>query len=901
MLARALSKVGGLRLAAVLVTLALAVPAVVFADQAQVDADTAKAGQNLGFTSAGNAANESCAARGTPIAGVVTVTYQGNTHYNVGATVTATVTPSAAALAAGIVTSGGSAVVPASYTANGQTFTIGISTTVPATVPNGIYTVQVVTSGAATGSQAVGGVLTLTTNYTITVDCAPQLSHTVGAPSFTSGPSTFVTSATSLAFAVNSLSPLSACLVGIDGPDAGTVADTTFACVAGSNPYTLGAKLPGAIDGGYLNSASATNGSGTGSDSFTVILDNSAPTLGACAGGPFAQGTGMQPVSITAADGGGSGVNAGTSTLSGSVSTATAGTVSFLFTAVDNLGNTSSKSCDYDVLAANVAPSVEAGGPYTGNEGSAIALDGSATDPDGDPLTLLWTATAGAGVDAGAICTFSDATIEDPTVTCTDDGTWTLTLTADDGTAPPVSDTASLTVNNVAPTVVLTGDSPVNEGQTKTYSFDTTDPGVNDTFTAGTPSCGTSGSYVAGSLVYSTSTGDGSFQCSFADDNPSGTASDTTSVSITITDDDLAPGPGSKVVTVNNVAPTVTITGGPFTFDESATAERTITYTVTDPGTDTFPTQTTSCGPGAKVVGSDTFVAPNGSFKCVFADGPVAAGSQVSVSFTDDDSGVGSDDEALTVVNVAPTISALAVSVAIVPVNTAVTATATYSDPGSPEAFTCTFTWDDGGASSSSAGTATSCSSPRTFAAAGVYEVGVTVDDGDSGTASTTYQYVVVYDPSAGFVTGGGWIDSPYGAYRADPTLTGKGTFGFVSKYQKGATTPTGNTEFQFHAAGMNFKSTSYQWLVVSGAKAQYKGVGTVNGVAGYGFLLTATDSLVNGGGNYDKFRIKIWLLGGDVIYDNGSTSSTSADEDFDTSSTGTVISGGSIVIHTKK
>lgn len=38
------------------------------------------------------------------------------------------------------------------------------------------------------------------------------------------------------------------------------------------------------------------------------------------------------------------------------------------------------------------------------------------------------------------------------------------------------------------------------------------------------------------------------------------------------------------------------------------------------------------------------------------------------------------------------------------------------------------------------------------------------------------------------------------------------------------------------------FHSVSYEWLVISGARAQYKGVGTVNGAGAYGFLLTATD-----------------------------------------------------------
>ncbi len=69
----------------------------------------------------------------------------------------------------------------------------------------------------------------------------------------------------------------------------------------------------------------------------------------------------------------------------------------------------------------------------------------------------------------------------------------------------------------------------------------------------------------------------------------------------------------------------------------------------------------------------------------------------------------------------------------------------------------------------------------------------------------------VVYDPSAGCVTGGGWISSPAGAYTPNPTLTGKASFGFVSKYQKGAQIPTGETEFNYQIAGFNFHSTNYQ------------------------------------------------------------------------------------------
>jgi len=124
--------------------------------------------------------------------------------------------------------------------------------------------------------------------------------------------------------------------------------------------------------------------------------------------------------------------------------------------------------------------------------------------------------------------------------------------------------------------------------------------------------------------------------------------------------------------------------------------------------------------------------------------------------------------------------------------------------------------------------------------------------------------------------------------------MTGKATFGFVSKYKKGATVPTGETEFQFKAGNLNFRSTSYDWLVVAGAKAMYKGTGTINGEEEYGFMLTAIDGQIKGRDSMDKFRIKIWEKATDaLVYDNQLNA-------LDTDDPTTVISGGSIVIHTK-
>jgi hypothetical protein len=157
--------------------------------------------------------------------------------------------------------------------------------------------------------------------------------------------------------------------------------------------------------------------------------------------------------------------------------------------------------------------------------------------------------------------------------------------------------------------------------------------------------------------------------------------------------------------------------------------------------------------------------------------------------------------------------------------------------------------------------------------AVGVYFVKVEVDTRNY-VGPAAEGYYVIYDPSAGFVTGGGWIMSEPGAYTADPTATGKANFGFVSKYQRGANVPTGNTEFQFQAVGMNFKSSVYEWLVVSGTQAQFKGEGTIASQPGqvFGFILTAIDNGPNG----DAFRIKIYRKGAetDVIYDNGRSQS---------------------------
>ena len=110
-----------------------------------------------------------------------------------------------------------------------------------------------------------------------------------------------------------------------------------------------------------------------------------------------------------------------------------------------------------------------------------------------------------------------------------------------------------------------------------------------------------------------------------------------------------------------------------------------------------------------------------------------------------------------------------------------------------------------------------------------MYTVKLTVTDKDNDWGESEFQYVVVYDAAGGFVTGGGWIQSPAGAYGEDPSHTGKANFGFNAKYKKNASVPTGQTEFQLKGDGFSFHSEAYEWLVISTVRAWYEGSGRLD------------------------------------------------------------------------
>jgi PKD repeat protein len=255
----------------------------------------------------------------------------------------------------------------------------------------------------------------------------------------------------------------------------------------------------------------------------------------------------------------------------------------------------------------------------------------------------------------------------------------------------------------------------------------------------------------------------------------------------------------------------------------------------------------------------------------------------------DNDGGFTEYTTAIIVNNVPPTITSLSgPPTDPVPLGTAISLNGVFTDPGTLDSHVALIEWGDGQTTSVNlAAGIYQVSGSHTYASAGVYMITLTVTDKDNGYDKKSIEsYVVVYDVNGGFVTGGGWVIAPPGSYPADPTLSGRCNFGFVSKYKKGQTVPEGNTEFQFHPIGLNFHSHTYEWLVITIPIAMYRGTGTINGAGNYGFVVTVLDGKILGGGAPDQFRIRIWdKNNGDmVVFDNLLTD----------------LSGGQITIHQK-
>ncbi|MEW6207063.1 MAG: kelch repeat-containing protein [Acidobacteriota bacterium] len=352
-----------------------------------------------------------------------------------------------------------------------------------------------------------------------------------------------------------------------------------------------------------------------------------------------------------------------------------------------------------------------------------------------------------------------------------------------------------------------------------------------------------------------------------------------TQVTLTVTDDKGASSQCTATVTViDDTAPSISCSSNIAQSADPGQCSAVVSYPLPSV-TDNCAGVSIACAPPSGAA----FPLGTTQVLCTATD---ASGNSASCGFT------------ITVENPAPTLSITGPpSGSVFPVNTTINFTGAFTD-NAGDVHAAQWMFDSITQPATVNETTGDVTAAYSFITPGVYLVALTLSDqcGNSATANTVgglTALVVIYDPDGGFVTGGGWINSPLGAYAPNPALAGKANFGFVSKYQPGASVPAGETEFQFKVAGLNFHSTIYEWLVVAGARAQYKGSGKINGAGNYGFMLTAIDGQINGGGGVDKFRIKIWDKnnGDAIVYDN---QLGAADGDDPT----TTLGGGSIVIH---
>jgi len=201
--------------------------------------------------------------------------------------------------------------------------------------------------------------------------------------------------------------------------------------------------------------------------------------------------------------------------------------------------------------------------------------------------------------------------------------------------------------------------------------------------------------------------------------------------------------------------------------------------------------------------------------------------------------------------------------------------------------------WEWGDGTSSPGQIGTEITGDHTYTDPGVYTLTLTLINVCGDSVSSSYQYIVVYDPNGGFVTGGGWIDSPVGASTQYPDAVGKANFGFVSKYKKGAEVPTGKVKFHFKKGNIKFKAKEYDWLVINGSRALFQGTGSIKKSGDYRFLVSAIDGDLIDSGTEDKLRLKIWEIANpdNIVYDN-----EIGVPELDNPTT--ELGGGSIVIH---
>jgi hypothetical protein len=137
------------------------------------------------------------------------------------------------------------------------------------------------------------------------------------------------------------------------------------------------------------------------------------------------------------------------------------------------------RSSDHDPviigLNLNSPPSVSSGGPYTVAEGGSTTLTASGNDADAGTLTYDWDLDGNGTFETpGQAVQFSAASIDGP-------ASRTVSVRVTDAGGLSATDTTTVAITNVAPTISSATAPPVNEGSPVVLTAAATDPAAADT------------------------------------------------------------------------------------------------------------------------------------------------------------------------------------------------------------------------------------------------------------------------------------------------------------------------------------------------------------------------------------------------------------------------------------
>ncbi len=309
-----------------------------------------------------------------------------------------------------------------------------------------------------------------------------------------------------------------------------------------------------------------------------------------------------------------------------------------------------------EISTDNDPPVIETATGGTADEGSPAEITVEATDEQSDTLFYAFDCgNNGNFTDAGDIESQLESVGE---CTFDDNGSYTVGVEVSDGKANGTDTaTATVTVNNVAPTAMFGNDGPINEGGTTTVSFTNADDPSNADTTAGLRyeyRC--DGSEFTDGPDYdgASTTNSGTATCEFGQDgDPDGNPE----VSARIIDKDDGATAYTTTVVVNNVEPTIESVTTDATEEEPVAegSPATITVEATDPGTEDTLTYSFDCDNDGTTYETESLTSDPTKGECTFDDegtGTYTVGVKVA---DDDDSATDSTDAHVR--NVAPEIT----------------------------------------------------------------------------------------------------------------------------------------------------------------------------------------------------------------------------------------------------